>query len=73
MQKSPGSIGEFVRARRKARGLTQAQLADIAGVGARLISELEREKPTLRMDAVNKVLRVFGHAVTHGEMIRNLR
>jgi transcriptional regulator with XRE-family HTH domain len=40
--------------------MTQRQLAELAGVGARLVSELERGKPTLRMDAVNRVLAVFG-------------
>lgn len=53
-------VGRFVRARRQANGLTQAQLGELAGVGTRFISELERGKPTLRMDTVNAVLAVFG-------------
>jgi y4mF family transcriptional regulator len=53
-------IGEFVRARRKAGGFTQSELGDLAGVGRRFVSELEQAKPTVRMDAVNKVLAVFG-------------
>ena len=59
----PGSskrVGDFVRQRRTANQLTQRELGELAGVGLRLVSELERGKPTLRMDAVNKVLRVFG-------------
>lgn len=60
MQDSSKTIGEFVRSRRKANNFTQQQLGELAGVGTRLISELERGKTTLRMDAVNKVLRVFG-------------
>lgn len=40
--------------------MTQRQLGELAGVGTRLVSELERGKPTLRMDAVNRVLAVFG-------------
>ena len=54
------AIGAFVRERRYSAKLTQRELAELAGVGTRLISELERGKPTLRMDAVNRVLRVFG-------------
>lgn len=54
------AIGEFVRARRAANHMTQRQLGELAGVGTRLVSELERNKPTLRMDAVNRVLAVFG-------------
>lgn len=53
-------MGAFVRARRKARGLTQQQLAELAEVGTRFVSELERGKPTLRLDHVNRVLAVFG-------------
>lgn len=57
---NPAALGTWVRARRKANRLTQRQLAELAGVGTRLVSELERGKPTLRMDAVNAVLAVFG-------------
>jgi y4mF family transcriptional regulator len=53
-------IGEFVRARRKANAFTQSELGDLAGVGRRFVSELEQAKPTVRLDAVNKVLAVFG-------------
>jgi len=57
------TIGAFVRKRRKTNGLTQRQLAELAGVGVRLIVDIERDKPTLRMDAVNAVLRVFGRGL----------
>ena len=54
------SLAGFVRQRRRAGGLTQRQLAELVGTGVRLISDLENDKPTLRMDAVNKVLAAFG-------------
>lgn len=57
---SQSEIGEFVRSRRKANHLTQRELGELAGVGMRFVSELERDKPTLRLNAVNKVLGVFG-------------
>jgi y4mF family transcriptional regulator len=57
---SSGRIGEMVRQRRLANRLTQRQLGELAGVGLRLVSELERGKSTLRMDAANRVLAVFG-------------
>ena len=53
-------IGDYVRARRKAAGLSQRDLAELAGVGTRFVSELERGKPTARLEAVNKVVAVFG-------------
>ncbi len=53
-------VGSFVRARRKANGMSQLKLADLAGVSQPFLSDLENNKPTLRMDAVNRVLEVFG-------------
>ena len=53
-------IGQFVRRRRKANGLTQQELGELTGVGTRFVSELERGKPTVRVDAVNRVLAAFG-------------
>jgi len=52
--------GEFVRRRRNSNGLTQAELGELTGVGTRFISELERGKPTLRLDKVSRSLAVFG-------------
>ena len=40
--------------------LTQRELAELAGVGVRFVSELERGKPSVRLDAVERVLAVFG-------------
>ncbi len=55
-----GDIGQFVRARRRASKLTQRELGELAGVGPRFISELERGKRSVRLDAVMRVLAVFG-------------
>jgi len=54
------SIALFVRDRRRAAGLTQADLATLAGVGKRFLVELEDGKATLRLDKVERVLRAFG-------------
>ena len=53
-------IASFVLERRRAAGLTQSELAELAGVGKRLIVELEAGKQTLRMSKVEQVLRAFG-------------
>lgn len=53
-------IGGFVRDRRQAASMSQQELGELASVGTRFVSELERGKPTVRLDAVNKVLAVFG-------------
>ncbi len=50
----------FIRDRRKAEGLTQSELADMAGVGLRFIRDLEQGKASLRMDKVDQVMKLFG-------------
>ena len=71
IEESPQAIVRFVRERRQASSLTQQQLGELAGVGTRLVSELERGKTTLRMDAVNRVLKVFGQMLAHAEAPRD--
>ena len=56
-------ISEFVKKRRKLLKLTQQTLAKKAGVGLRLVRDLEQGKKTLRLDKVNQVLGLFGYAV----------
>jgi HTH-type transcriptional regulator/antitoxin HipB len=58
--RSAEDLGQVVRWRRKAAGLTQAALAEIAGVGKRFLSELERGKPTAEFSKVLQVLSVLG-------------
>ena len=65
------SLSKYVRERRKAGQLTQRELGELAGVGTRLVSELENDKATLRMDAVNRVLKVFGKCLGPVEMPRD--
>ncbi len=55
-----GEIAWTVRDRRRELGYTQAELAARVGVGLRFLRELERGKPTLRMDRVEEVLSYFG-------------
>lgn len=57
------AIGEFVRKRRKLAALTQKELAELAGVGTRFISDLERGKQTIRLSELDQVLAVFGKSI----------
>jgi len=63
LEQSVGPVARFVRARRKAAGLTQEELASQVGVGLRFLKELELGKETLRMDKVLLVLEFFGHGL----------
>ena len=60
---SPQSLGETLRAARKAIALTQSQLALAAGVGVRFIVDLEAGKPTLRLETVLRVIAALGGEV----------
>ena len=55
-----GTLGASVRQVRKAHGLTQAELAGLAGTGPRFISELERGKASTELGKVLDVLAVLG-------------
>jgi y4mF family transcriptional regulator len=60
MRKEKNIISNFIRAERKAVGLTQKELALKAGVGLRFIREVEQGKTSLRTDTLNKLLKLFG-------------
>jgi y4mF family transcriptional regulator len=58
MQES--TLSKLIKEKRKQLGLTQEELSFKSGVGLRFVRELETGKPTLRMDKVNQVLKLFG-------------
>lgn len=57
---SPARLAAAVRERRRELGLTQKQLADVAGVSARFVHMLEAGKPTVQLASVHAVLDVLG-------------
>lgn len=59
-QITPADIGKLVQAERKRQGLTQLQLAGMAGTGIRLISDLENGKETVQIQKLLKVVRTLG-------------
>ncbi|NLA61781.1 MAG: helix-turn-helix transcriptional regulator [Bacteroidales bacterium] len=66
-------LREFVKVKRALVNLTQAELAEKAGVGLRFVRELEQGKETLRLDKVNQVLQLFGYEMGPVEQKRNLK
>ncbi|HWB75480.1 MAG TPA: type II toxin-antitoxin system Y4mF family antitoxin [Nannocystaceae bacterium] len=60
LARTPAELGALVRARRRALGATQIELAALADVGARFVVELERGKPTLELGRVMRVLAQLG-------------
>ena len=61
-------FGTQIRDRRRALALTQQDLSDLSGVSVRFLRDLERGKPTVRMDAMLTAVDALGL-----EMILTLR
>jgi HTH-type transcriptional regulator / antitoxin HipB len=57
---NPGQLGKLIRSRRRELGLTQTEVADVANANLRFVSELERGKPTARLENVMRVLETLG-------------
>jgi y4mF family transcriptional regulator len=58
------NLSAFLKQQRRMHKLTQGDLAAKAGVGLRLIREMEQGKTTMQMDKVNLVLSLFGAELT---------
>jgi y4mF family transcriptional regulator len=52
-------LADIVHAHRKWAGLSQIELAKIAGVGKTVIYDIEKGKATVRLDTLLKVCRVL--------------
>ena len=59
-QKTVVEIGQLIKSERKRQGVTQMQLAGIAGTGIRFISDLENGKGTIQVQKLLKVLQTLG-------------
>jgi y4mF family transcriptional regulator len=57
-------LSPFLKQQRRDNKLTQEELAVKAGVGLRLVREIEQGKTTMRMDKVNQILALFGAELT---------
>lgn len=57
---TPHELGGTLRTRRRALGLTQGEVADLGGVSAKFLIDLERGKESVRLDKVLNVLDVLG-------------
>ena len=52
-------IASAVRYFRKRARLTQQDLAELAGVGKTVVFDIEKGKPTIQLDSLQKVLRIL--------------
>lgn len=59
-EKLAGLLAAEVRARRAQLGLTQQDLADMAGVSERFVRFVEQGKPSVQLDSLTAVLHTLG-------------
>jgi y4mF family transcriptional regulator len=55
----PQLLAEIIKKHRKAAGLSQLQLAEMAGVGKTVVFDLEKGKETIQLDTLRKILFVL--------------
>jgi y4mF family transcriptional regulator len=65
------ALAKIIREKRKAKGLTQQDLALKSGLGLRLVREIEQGKTSMRMDKVNQLLALFGMELTPAPKIKD--
>lgn len=53
-------LGRLIRQRRVELGMTQTEVAEVADTTLRFLSELERGKPTARLENVMRVMATLG-------------
>jgi y4mF family transcriptional regulator len=58
--RTTSDLAEFIRTHRKARGLTQTDLAGASDLGPRFIGDLERGKPTCQIGKTLQLLGMLG-------------
>jgi HTH-type transcriptional regulator/antitoxin HipB len=57
---NPSAFGAVVRERRRQMGITQAQLADVAGVSRKAVIDIESGKPTAQWQIALSLARSLG-------------
>lgn len=68
--KGPNQFGEAVRLFRKRRGLTQQQVADMAGCSLMYVSNLERGKSTAELGIALRILDALDVEITFSDRKR---
>lgn len=53
------NLGLFIKEHRKEAGLTQLELANLAGVGKTTVFDIEKNKETVRWDTLLAILKVL--------------
>lgn len=69
----PGILARIIKKHRKAAGLSQMRLSELAGVGKTVIFDIEKGKGSVRIDTLRKILRALNINVQlHSPIMKNL-
>lgn len=55
----PKILATVIKKHRKAAGLSQLQLSEMAGVGKTVVFDIEKGKETIQMDTLRKIMAVL--------------
>ena len=55
----PKILATVIKKHRKAAGLSQLQLAEMAGVGKTVVFDVEKGKETIQLDTLRKIMTVL--------------
>ena len=55
----PKFLASIIRKHRKAAGLSQLQLAEMAGVGKTVVFDVEKGKETIQLNTLRQILKVL--------------
>lgn len=69
---NPNKIGEMIHFHRKKSGLSQEELAKLAGLGKTVIFDIEKGKMTVRLVTLLKVLEVLNIKIKFQSTLMNL-
>ena len=56
--------GKLIRCHRKKSGLTQKEVADLAGVGKSVVFDVEHGKSTVQFDSLRKICDILNITIT---------
>ena len=65
-------IADIIRFHRKKSGLSQAELAMLAGLGKTVIFDIEKGKQSIRLDTLLKVMKVLNITIQLESPLMNL-
>jgi len=69
----PDILSKVIKKHRKAAGLSQLQLAEMAGVGKTVVFDLEKGKETIQLDTLRKIFTVLNiKVVLHSHLMNQI-